>query len=152
MDRAESVVASVNVGTVFADVQEQSGVQVFGELEYLAEEGEFTLRAGDLGLLEVGDDWDPLPDDPTADGRPAHTADPDDVLVTVSPDSPDAEFAVDFADAPQSGLLTYLPAADALGGEAEVAGVYTCYMNWHPYPPVDMTDEEYVPCPAERPE
>ncbi|SIO87058.1 serine/threonine-protein kinase [Nocardiopsis sp. JB363] len=152
VDRAESVVASVNVGTVFADVQEQSGVQVFGELEYLAEEGEFTLRAGDLGLLEVGDDWDPLPDDPTADGRPAHTADPDDVLVTVSPDSPDAEFAVDFADAPQSGLLTYLPAANALGGEAEVAGVYTCYMNWHPYPPVDMTDEEYVPCPAERPE
>ena len=152
VDRAEFVVASVDLDTVYADVQEQSGVQVFGELAYLADEGGFTLRAGDFGLLEVGDEWDPLPEDPTADGRPSHTAPGDEVVATVSADSPNAEFAVDFADAPQSGLLTYLPAANAVGGAAEVAGVYTCYMNWHPYPPVDMTDEEYVPCPAERPE
>ncbi|MEU3310277.1 serine/threonine-protein kinase [Nocardiopsis sp. NPDC006832] len=152
VDRAEFVVASVDVNTVYADVQEQSGIRVFGELEYLADEGEFTLRAGDFVLLEVGDEWAPLPDDPTADGRPAHTAPGDEVVATVSADTPNAEFAVDFADAPQSGLLTYLPAANVVGGTAEVAGVYTCYMNWHPYPPVDMTDVEYVPCPAERPE
>ena len=150
--RDEYVVASVRVNTVSADSATQTGVRVFGEVEYLADEGEFTLRAGDLTLLEVGQGLDPLPDDPTADGRGAHTADPGRVLATVSPDSPDSEFEVDFPDAPQSGLLAYLPAADALGGEARVGGVYTCYMNWHPYPPVDMTDEEFVPCPAERPQ
>ena len=152
VERAEYVVASVRLNTVYADVAAQSGVQVFGEVEYLADDGEFTLHAGDLTLLEVGEGLDPLPDDPTADGRPEHTADPEQVLATVSADSPDAEFEVDFPEAPQSGLLAYLPAADVVGGEASVRGIYTCYMNWHPYPPVDMTDTEYVPCPAERPE
>lgn len=151
-ERAESAVATVRLETVSSDAAARTGVTVFGEVEYVADNGEFTLRSGDLTLLEVGEGMDPLPDDPTADGRPAHHADPDDVLVTVDPESPGAEFEVRFPGAPDSGLLAYLPAHDAHGGTRyAVRGAYACYMNWHPYPPVDMTDEEFVPCWEEPP-
>jgi hypothetical protein len=151
-ERAEYAVATVRVDTVHADTAAQSGITVFGEVEYVADTGEFTLRSGDLTLLEVGDGLDPLPDDPTSDGRPAHTADPDEVLATVGPEARGAEFEVRFPRAPASGLLAYLPAPTALGGDGATArGAYACYMNWHPYPPVDMTDEEFVPCPQEPP-
>ncbi|WP_017588161.1 serine/threonine-protein kinase [Nocardiopsis ganjiahuensis] len=150
--RSEYAVATVRVTTVRSDTAARSGTTVSGEVEYVADSGEFTLRSGDFTLLEVGEGLDPLPDDPTADGRPAHTADPDEVLATVTPESPGAEFEAHFPDAPESGLLAYLPAPTARGGDdAAVRGVYACYMNWHPYPPVDMTDEEFVPCPEEPP-
>jgi hypothetical protein len=152
VERAEYAVATVRVGTVHSDTAAQSGIMVFGEVEYVADSGEFTLRSGDLTLLEVGEGLDPLPDDPTADGRPAHVAEPDEVLATVSRETPSAEFEVHFPEAPESGLLAYLPAPTALGGDDDTArGAYACYMNWHPYPPVDMTDEEFVPCPEEPP-
>ncbi|MFE9246692.1 serine/threonine-protein kinase [Nocardiopsis sp. NPDC006938] len=145
-------IASVRVQTVYSDTAAQSGVMVFGEVEYVADSGEFTLRSGDFTLLEVGEGLDPLPDDPTADGRPAHLADPDDVQITVSPAAPSAEFEVRFPDAPDSGLLAYLPSPTSHGGEEDtVRGAYACYMNWHPYPPVDMTDDEFVPCWEEPP-
>ncbi|PDP86450.1 serine/threonine protein kinase [Glycomyces fuscus] len=150
--RAEYAVATVRVETVRSDTAARTGATVFGEVEYVADTGEFTLRSGDLTLLEVGEGLDPLPDDPTADGRPAHVADPDEVLATVSRETTRAEFEVRFPEAPESGLLAYLPAPTALGGDGAAArGAYACYMNWHPYPPVDMTDEEFVPCPEERP-
>ncbi|WP_150253361.1 serine/threonine-protein kinase [Nocardiopsis deserti] len=152
VERAEYAVATVRVETVYSDTAAQTGIMVFGEVEYVADTGEFTLRSGDITLLEVGEGLDPLPRDPTADGRPAHVAVPDEVLATVSRETPSAEFEVRFPEAPESGLLAYLPAPTALGGNADTArGAYACYMNWHPYPPVDMTDEEFVPCPEERP-
>lgn len=150
-ERAEYAIATVRVQTVSTDPTSPVGVRVTGEVDYVADSGEFTLRSGDLMLLEVGAGLDPLPDDPTSDGRPSHTAEPDEVLATVGPASPTAEFEVDFPEAPHSGLLAYLPAATAHGGDDTVRGVYACYMNWHPLPPVDMTDEEYVPCWEEPP-
>ena len=150
-ERGEYAIATVRVQTVSTDFTSQVGVRVTGEVDYVADDGEFTLRSGDLTLLEVGEGLDPLPDDPTADGRTGHTAEPDEILATVDPGSPTAEFEVEFPDAPHSGLLAYLPAATAHGGDDTVRGVYACYMNWHPLPPVDMTDEEYVPCWEEPP-
>ena len=151
-ERAEYAIATVRLNTVYADTAAQRGIKVFGEVEYVADSGEFTLHTEDLVLWEVGDGLDPLPDDPAGDGRPAHVADTDEILATVTPDTPSAEFEVVFPQAPESGLLGYLPAPTAHGEDVDrVRGSYVCYMNWHPLPPVDMADEQYVPCPEEPP-
>ncbi|MDA8372266.1 MAG: serine/threonine-protein kinase [Nocardiopsaceae bacterium] len=152
VERADHAVAAIRLTTVTADTASGTGTLVSGEVTHVGGDGEFVLDTTDLTLLEIGERWAQVPDDPTADGRPAHTA-AEGALAAVSPDSPAAEFEAAFPDAPDSGLLAYLPGPGSWrpweDGDVTAQGAYFCYRNWYPLPLVDMADEQYMPCTEE---